>query len=699
MKPGDIPPDGHPDRQAFEEAETEKCLIGVNINGVPLVGSLYYHLCHHLLMVDTDDERRPRLAMRPNLRDNDWIIHTEYDLARLAKEIFCVGGARQIGKTDNMVSMCCRQLKLIRNSEIVGLFSIKADKETFTKKLNVGMNYSLTPDSDGRVFEDIFYMPSIDKTWAKTEVKFGLKQKDNTEQIWSRIFLYLTEEGNNDQVGAGKSTTWYFFDEIAKAPFISAHDAIIPALKGKYGLRSAPFMAFTGGNVEKSQDAKSFYLNPEANNIRTYTNDGKKTGLFVGGWYRQDLKQITTLGEYLVKKGLLDYNPGGELGNFPMEETDFEKANRVLDEEFAKAEKSDDKKSSNNAQMFAPRTIDQMFLTSSANPFEEYKEGMTKHRDWLRENPQGRAVDLFYIGDEKAGDVGWKLSNKVPIANYPTQKSDKLDAAIIMYEEPRHKDAYYLHAGGLDPYNTASTSTSPSLGAFYLYRRRYEDISDPFQDTMVLSYVARPGGSTNIFFHTIRKILILYGGKMLHEVSNDMVLNFFDERQEAEKFLVETWSLQQTINPKSKAASSYGLAPTERNIAYWLGASVEYAGEVLRVDKITDASGNVTSENIIYGYTRWLDPVLIDEYLAIDPSNIKGNYDRAVGNGHALAYMKYLNKYFPMAILKPEPKPVTEQKRTPSNAWMGLDPQKSLGQAGSGKTSSSRKSPFGFRRR
>jgi hypothetical protein len=620
LKPSDIPPKGHIERGDFIRNEKKKVREGVTINGVHIIGSLYYHWNFHTMVTDSEPDifgKSIPIRTRPDICDNDWLIHNEYYQAQIQKnkEVFAVGGSRQIGKTENIVSMTARELFSFKNSEVLGLFSISEDKQTFTKKFqNV-----LTDKSN------FLIVPALDKDLTKKQIRFGFTETDNTPNVYSNLFLYLTQEGVNTEAGAGKTVTFFFFDEIAKYPMKSVYSSVIDAMRGKYGFRCSPFLAFTGGNAEKGTDAKNLYFNPKSNNIRTYQNDGKDTGYFMPAYFRRDFKERMLLSEYLK----VDVPRDSELNSLNIEVMNKELAEETIKEERRLAALDPNPVTLLQRTVYNPITTTEIFLTVGGKPFENFADRLRVHRDLLIMSNKGRKIDVSI----ESGVPMWRDSKKLTIQNFPKQQYEPDDCAIVMYEPPLTGfNHYWLHAGGLDPYNTSQTVTSSSLASFYLIRRQYSDLKDTYKDTMVLSYYARPDKMTALL-ENIRIILMLYNGTMLHEVSNDLVLNHFDKNNEADRYLCKTWNLAHEINPDTKSKSSYGLPPTPKNQSYIIDCIKEYLSETIGFDK---------DGNEILGYTRILDPMLCEELIEFSED---GNFDRIWGFGHAVVYCKYLDKY------------------------------------------------------
>lgn len=793
MKPSDIPPKGHSDRKAFIDNEINKSIYGITVNGIFIPGGLYWEFNHWKIPVDIEVKGViKKEILTPQLRDNSWIIHNAYEEATKQKKILVIGGARQISKTVTLTSLLGRQILLFENTNSLGLYSNTKDIEVTNAYLDVGLaNVS-----------EFLSLPVLDKDPKKGLMRIGFKQKDNTNYVYSSLYLRNTDEGKNTEIGAGLTLNFFAFDEIAKHSCAKAIEAVKPALISEFGWRCAPLFCFcvcvgtkvwnnngelvnienlitdngiigfdrsqgsyskedityyqdplqkpcyrietakgtflecsfdhpilyrsrdetygdvkrrgqrkiyfkpckdlkvgnqialieevpifsdkkmwnprlvglligdgsygkdktprlancdkevldyvesnfdvvferghltidgrdykeirirgicqylrelgiytqtkhqktlpenihsfdkesicemlggfydadghithtgialtsmskpllyevkllliklgihsnihnkpihktnllaknpcfslhvedrksvlkfkenitflvkekqrkldlvcdklqskknqipqetkglrferivsivdigikdvynltanntntyiangivthnTGGNVEKSKDAENFFMFPEANNVLPFENEGKKTGLFIGGWYRQDFKRETSLSKYL------NVEQGSELDEVKIKVTDFEKANTVLDQEQLDLSKDPDKSKLLKHRMYFPRSIQEMFLSESENPYP--RELVEQQIKLLESNPIGTAVELYR--DNSTKEVKHKLSSKLVNTQFPNPDWKLFqDAPIVIYDFPKYKDTYGLHFIGCLP--------------------------------------------------------------------------------------------------------------------------------------------------------------------------------------------------------------------------------------------------------
>jgi intein-encoded DNA endonuclease-like protein len=417
LKPSDIPTKKSINYNDFILHEEEKCIAGVNINGIHIPGSLYFELNHWKIKLDILDKYGNVVKQigHPKLKDNSWIIHDSYEKAFKQKKILVIGGSRQSGKTVTITSLLGRQMALFPNTFSLGLYANSKDQEVNAGYLEVGL-------------ENLEYLkiPRLDKNWKGGLIRLGYKQQDNTDEVWSTLYMRNTEEGRRTETGAGTTLNFFIYEEIAKAPCSKAMEAVKPALISEFGLRCSPIYVFTGGDVEKSKDAENLFMNPIANDILAFENEGKNTGLFLGGWYRQDFKQEKSLAKYLD----LNVN-NSELNDIKIQVTDFDLANTTLDKEQDLLKTDPDKSKYLKHRMYYPRSIQEMFLSENENPFP--REALEQQKQFLLSNPIGQSIELFRGLN---GNTQFKFSNKLPISSYPVQTGDNLDAPIVMYDSP-----------------------------------------------------------------------------------------------------------------------------------------------------------------------------------------------------------------------------------------------------------------------
>lgn len=190
-----IPDKSSSERAAFVLEEKKKSREGINVNGVRIPGGLYFHLNFYKLSKDVQGSQNKKEISLPDLRDNEWIVFNDYDSLSAIPKIYTLFGLRQCGKSEIEVSLCLRELSLYKNTEALSLFSSDTDKDTFVKKIRIAIEYG----------EKFIIVPNIDKSWDKSEIRFGFTKQDNSIELRGTLYIYNTQEGKKIQVGSGKA--------------------------------------------------------------------------------------------------------------------------------------------------------------------------------------------------------------------------------------------------------------------------------------------------------------------------------------------------------------------------------------------------------------------------------------------------------------------------------------------------------------
>lgn len=521
--------------------------------------------------------------------------------------LFLTDGYTITHNTEFQCSTSLYMINLYNNTEALLLFTNAKDKETYVKKAQTAIMAG----------EKWIVRTPIDNSWKNTEIRFGFTKKDNTTQIFARLFLYNTDGDNASEAGAGKTVNYFSYDEIGKESMRNSYEAVIPALISPYGLRCSPILAFTGGNLEKSKDAEEMFFNPESARLKTYNNEGKTTGFFMGGWYRQDFKNKITLGEYLNNKGN-NINKKSELFKIDFYQTDFDKANKVLDEEEAIAKKSKDPTAFIKVKTYFPRSIKDMFIKQIDNKFN--KDYIEQQLQYLEEISYDK-VDL--LRDIKTGQVKHKFSSSPVITDW--RKPYYLDAPVKVWDFPKYTE-YGVHVIGLDGYREDQTSTSDSLGYFTVLRRFHSDITDPFRGKQVASYLGRKR-TVNDFLQLVLDAAEWYNAQILYEHVDRSVLDFFEKKRKLH-LLIDSVPLQREIAIKTKTKNTKGLRATVANQQFLLNSTLGWVHEEMEDDSL--------------GYSRLYDTILLQQLLEYDPDE---NLDCYIGFSHAVVAYNYFEKF------------------------------------------------------
>lgn len=490
MDPKDLPPKSTDPNSPYIQLrnwEIEKCTYGVNVNGIPIPGTLYYQYNHCVMSYEELDPitLKPRMQIAPPLlRDTDWQIHTGMQAAADASLGFLIASARQIGKTEVLVCLGTHELSINKGAEVVALFSSDKDRQTFVKKLRLQLSYNT----------EFLRLNSIDKDFSKEFIRFGYKEKDNTDRIFSSLYLYNTDEGQNTEVSAGKTITLYLFDEIAKAPMNAVHEAVIPAIQSQYagfdGLKARMFHCMTGGEAKKFGDAKAIFFNPRDSKFLPFDDD--QTGFFLDATYKSAAKKKTTFGDYIFQLYGKRFE-NDELDFMEFLERDMDLAHKLIQKELEEGKRKGIV-AYNKRRMYNPLKKSDVFLSGEDNIFGVFASEIEKVRHYILNDLIKSFKKVDMERNKETNQVTVTPSLKPILTDFPLPSSitpEELDTAIVILAEPKEVAGTKLYVQGADLINTNTSLTSPSLGSFYIMQKDTDDYTDPWNGRVVAFYNGR----------------------------------------------------------------------------------------------------------------------------------------------------------------------------------------------------------------
>lgn len=631
---------------AFWQEEERKVREGVTIDGFYISGWLYWHLNHWWI---NKDKLMPNgdivpTSGRPDLRDNELIIDDGLIKAQNPenRRHLIILGARQISKTTFEASFLGRSGVIYKGSQNLILSTNSGDLNNITASLDFGLlNCS-----------KYFYVNRITKDWDQERVVLGTETKKRDRVgIWSQYVLRNSSAGNKTEAGAGVTIKSGIYDEIGKEKWLESFKAAEKAMVSRYGIRAVFIAVGTGGSFEKGADAQSAFFSPDTHKFVKYTQpDGRETGLFISGLYRQDCKVKATLGEYLQTEDAKELL-GSRIPDFIPEDSELYYTDiHIADKELAFKRIMEDRaaaKQDTNPRLYIktlaydPLVVDEIFLTDSHSPFSELYEDMKKHQLDLKENYQPKAVKLYREPDQS---VKWDFVDQKPILEFPVNPKSTTEAPVMMLEPPIQNLPYATYVCGIDPYNQdRSSDGAPSLGVCYIFKRMY-DSAGAFQNSIVASYAARPRTLTE-FYNVCEMMIDMYHALALPENEGSIIQHFISKKKE--HVLFDSPALTRYIHPTSATQSRQkGLAATTPNQRHYMKLMFEYFAEEIK----ENINGR---EYKRFGLTRIGDPMLIAEALSYRSKSSNairgvhdGNFDRICAFGHCLTLANYLDRDF-----------------------------------------------------
>lgn len=620
---------------AFWDNERKKAEYGVTIDGVFISGWLYWHSQLWNIYMDKEDPINhtiKRIFKRPDLRDNEWIIADALERAQKEKKGVMFFGSRRLGKSEFASSYIGRHATLFQGTENVIAGGNWGDVDVITYKLTQGLNALPEYFKFGRLAENL-----------RKEIELGFKDKKGTRLSWSKIIVRNHEEGFNTEAIAGITASSFVMDEVGKSQFSQVFEAAKPAFTSPFGWRCVPILTGTSGDIKKSSDAEKFFMNPDAYNfiaVELPEEGNIKTGVFISGLRRMEGKYKTTLADYIQTQSGILIPKESELATVEFYNSDFTKAEAVIDNERLQASKSPDPTALLKATMYYPKNTKELFLVDDGNNFPS--EAIQEHIAYLQANQelQGQVVNLYRDASNKV-KVSFN-TNKKPITDFPLKPDDKIskDAPVVIYEMPIENPPAYLYISGADPYNQSNSKWSSSLGSCYIYKRTYDPINGSFERRIVASYTARPE-SLKQWHETVELLLELYNAVCLPENEAATFIQYFDSKNKGH-YLADGYNFLKEISPSTSITGRVkGLPATTKVQKYYKELVYQYCMEEITISM--DKEGNQIKK---LGVTRIPDIALLKELAAFTD---KGNYDRYVAFGHTLAHEVWADKIYPYA--------------------------------------------------
>ncbi len=654
-----LPPDRQSDKRyaPFWKEEARKVKHGINIDGWQMSGWLYWYINHWLLKVDEDNTEdsinADILEIRPFIRDNEEIINRNLLRAEKEKRGLPIMGLRQFGKTSFEASYGGRAGVIFKNSQNLIMGTSVDDLNNITASMDFGL-LNCSP---------YFRVPRITQDWTAERVLLGLKLTNNNNVVHSTYVIRNTAGGKKTEKGAGVSNLkCNLWDEIGKDKFLRALTATIPAMVGANGWRCIPVLTGTGGNMTNAADARKLFMNPGTYKMLEFLQpDGRTTGLFMSGEYRQDCKYEMRLGDYLIREGILTTIPeDSELFMTKILVSDKEKARKLIESELASYLDAHDMENYYAHKSYYPLEIDDMFLSESNNKFPTNET--RDHQKELLRNYEPLCVDFYR---DKSGKPKWRLSDLFPISKFPIEPKDFKDAPVVIIEEPEEGVPFGTYIVGIDPYNEDSSSSKVnSLGTIYVYKRMYNPMGK--MQNQIVCYWAGRKKEVKQFHQLCLDICEYYNavGSVLPENEDKTLIQFFQLKRKGH-LLATTLELAVEIAQGKKIQNTrkVGLAATTINQRHGMDLIIADAKDEIT---IVDENGN---EDRVMGVYKIPDPMLLEEMLKYKGKSVAsrgihdGNFDRIIAWYHAIILARYFDIKYPAGTWKSKPTEEEENRR------------------------------------
>jgi hypothetical protein len=570
----------------------------------------------------------------PWFRDNEWEVGQILKRCEDEHKGFEWLGARGFGKSNILGSItsyfytCYHDLEvLLTGPNTVDISALAAKCEYGLSKLDAAT---------------LLKRRGLGDNWMR-EVRAGYKDSEGKRYgSNSRFLIRNYAEGENTMAANATRPKVHVIDEIGKLlRFKKCYTDSQKCWMNDYGQFAIPIAAGTGGDMDKGADSKEMMLDPIPYGLLEFYDEWEHRQKPVGYFTpvmraRNEYKEEWTLYRYLTEKRNMKLRPHEDLERIKILVSNEERCmEEFVKPRRARAALSPDPAILIDETAYYCTTISEVFTVRANNHYPV--EGLRKHLANINDNKlYGQNVKLHRNPD---GVVAFSFTDDKPINDYPIRTSTLKKGCVVIYEFPEVSTPPMTYIAGSDPYNQHQSSTSPSLGTLYIYKRMMT-ATGTFSRSIVASFAARPD-TMNEWHETVLMLLEFYTATCMPENEGTTFTQFF-EQQSKIYMLADAFDLAKAINPRTEVDRSKGLAATTKNIDFCMNLTYDYVNEKIILGYIKNKDTGEDEPIIRMGYTRIPDPMLLEEMIQYD--GIK-NVDRIVAFRHALAYEKSLEKY------------------------------------------------------
>jgi hypothetical protein len=630
--------------KTYWKVEKERCTNGFYLDKAKKIfvsGWLYFHTVYWKIAMyktvnpGTPQERTVRETGTPILRDVDWMIGEDLTRCETQGKFYALVGSRGFGKSIIAASRAGWLYTFFNNSQSVISAGATNYIKLVTDKIEDGLS-NLHP---------VFIKNRLTSNW-KLEVKAGWKDKSSNaphaKSSNSQILVRNFEDGNNSMVCNGTRPGFHLIDEIGTLKNLIGcfKDSDGCWWAGDTGKPSClTFITGTGGDMEVGAEAAEMFYNPQSYTLLEFENiweGGGKIGRFVpAGTGNLSYSLEKNLNEYLnISHKTVD------LRHIKIRVSDIERYDKEWWEpNYEKAKKSGNPKTLLKFKAYWCKKPSDSFIVLTKNNFN-VEEAKRQQRNIREKSLNGTPVNLV-LTDE--GTVTHEFSDKLPITEFPVKTQSK-DAPVVIYEFPMESPPFGLYVAGVDPYRHSESEYGDSLGAVYIYKRMHEINSEKYQDMFVASYVARPG-DIKTWNETSRRLIKYYNARTLCENDEMSFINYMIDKGDGH-YLEDQPEWLKVIVPNTKVDRKKGIHRSAKQIRDFLdGQLKEYLDQVVISDR--DENGSVVRE--VFGVSRILDPMLLEEIIKFDKDK---NFDRIIAAQLAIALANKLNPVLKISSLE-----------------------------------------------
>ena len=425
---------------------------------------------------------------------------------------------------------------------------------------------------------------------------------------------------SNDFAFSGMRASVEVFEEVGLFPnLLAAYGSSVDTmLDGQYKFGSAMYLG-TGGDMDSGTIAASIMCyDPESFSLVHYPDTWERKGDIV----------------YFVpaEKGTRQFKDENGM-------TDMKKAKEHFDRKWEQLRKGRNASQALDTEMQnQPRKPSHMFLTKTGNIFPrvELQEWLAKVRG------NKKYLDAEFVGELRYDEGGVLKFHNLPqdraIREFPHDpKHGDIRGALTMWEKPIRFGGEVpanLYIAGTDPYDHDESGTM-SLGSTFIYKKIYT--GGDTQEWPVAEYTGRHARGSDAHYEDIKKLLIYYNARNMHENNLIGMYKYFEKKNSA--YLL--------MDVPEYAKEVVGSQPNRKKGMHLMNAQIIH-GELLIKNWLEEEY-----EPGKLNLTKIRSVPLLQELIQYQRSTgkKKGNYDRVRA---FMMTMYALQETFKIATEKPE---------------------------------------------
>lgn len=530
-------------RQLWQE-QLDRCVNGYSVAGWYISGQLYFYV-NFGTMNRIDEEKGGKSYGLPEFREID--CHYDRCLMQAKKErkhlVYVTG--RRGGKTSRTSSDAVHSTKVMRQKSFVACQDVKK-RDNWMKMFQKHMAGLKGTE---------FFVHADQNTYDRCILGWG--QRDPATNVmtttpWGGEMVGLVI-GDDPLAAAGLTATECWIDEGGLIPHLLPFlDFSMPCVQDSGVNFGTMVVVGTAGDMEKGSIGLSIlFENPEAYDFLAFEDPDdpqKSTGFFAPS--------------YLGFTELADAN-----GKVDREEG----LKRILTRR-KKLEKSGDKEKLAREKSQYPITWKEAFTRTSATYFDIVL--IQEQLDRLASSAVKPGIrGEMHFRDGQPAFVPDKTLKEVP---FPVRPSADNRGCVTIWEHPMTfadldmgmdfgqvstQVPPGMYIAGIDPYAVDKTVTSPSVGSCFIYKRLVAN-ANLTHDIIVAEYTGRPD-SADDFYEQVRRLLIYYNAKGLHESNVSGCKQYF-ERTRSLNYLSKTPGIVKEVVAGSQVVNSYGLPMSQK---------------------------------------------------------------------------------------------------------------------------------------